>query len=284
MKQPMSLIFSSVCLGLRLGSLSSCNQKPYWNYHNTSTSEEFFVHGNKSVSQLPHYPSAFRTTQIFSEEHNNPYVVAKTDEESRKIWREIHKNLKIKGSYIPISTYGSLMHPKSAALTLKTYRPHPIWINGYERSFNIDTGKYLKNGSRRRTSHDGPKNRAVLNLIKSSGRRCNAIGLEMTEEDFVIARRREGVYSLYPVEVCSYPQGNPCGIAYAWIADESACSKEVLPVKGYYSLVWESVSSSDSLNAFGDSFAEDYLRSTFLANGTSILCVHESYKKVPPQP
>ncbi|WP_100933946.1 gamma-glutamylcyclotransferase family protein [Candidatus Chlamydia corallus] len=284
MKQPVYFIRPIIFLGLGILFLSSCNQKLSLTYHNSSKSEEFFVGGNRSISQLPHYSSAFRAAQVFSQEHNDPHIIAKTDEESRRIWREIHKNLKIKGSYIPISTYGSLMHPKSAALTLKTYRPSPIWINGYERSFNIDTGKYLKNGSRRRTPQDGPENRAVLNLIKSPGQRCNAVGLEMTEEDFIVARKREGIYSLYPVEVCSYPEGSPCGIAYAWIADASIYSKEILPIKGYYSLVWESVSSPDSLNTFGDAFGEDYLRSTFLANGTSILCVHESYKKISPQP
>ncbi|SPN73336.1 hypothetical protein C10C_0154 [Chlamydia serpentis] len=274
----------TVFLGFSLCSLSSCKQKYSFTKENTSNTKGFFVNGNRNISQLPHYPSAFRAAQIFSQEHNDPEIIAKIDEESRRIWREIHKNLKIVTSYIPVSTYGSLMHPKSAALTLKIYRPYPIWINGYERSFNIDTGLYLKNGSRRRTSQDGPENRAVLNLVKAPGRRCNAIGLEMTEEDFVTARKREGIYSLYPVEICSYPEGSPCGIAYAWIADESVCSKDVFPIKGYYSLVWESVSSPEFKNTFGDSFSEDYLRSTFLANGISILCIHESYKQFAPQP
>lgn len=103
--------------------------------------------------------------------------------------------------------------------------------------------------------------------------------LAVTEEDLVACRIRERLYDLVPVTVRSYANGEcVTSIAFAWIANGEfrSTSPDLLPLKQYYSIVWEAVIADDIRNAFGENFARDFLCTTFLVNGQSINQVHDT--------
>ncbi|MEF9497076.1 gamma-glutamylcyclotransferase family protein [Chlamydia sp. 04-14] len=236
---------------------------------------------NLPISDFSSYPVAYTPAQCLAKENTDPKVIEKVNEESRKIWREIHAKMHLTTPYIPMFVYGSLMNPVSAKNTLEEYRPHAVWLHNYVRTFDLDVD--LLGGSTRLTEADGPQNRGFLNLKHAPGKSCNGIVLAIGEDDFVACRRREGVYEFVPVLVSDYGSSNKCShsVAFAWIAGPQACSSDVLPVKGYYSMIWFAVASDDVKEDFGDNFAQDYLDTTFLANGESIKTVHEEYKDSP---
>ncbi|WP_375793466.1 gamma-glutamylcyclotransferase [Chlamydia sp. 12-01] len=233
------------------------------------------------VSDFSSYPAAYTPSQCLSKENMDPKVVERVNAESRRIWNEIHSRMHLTTPYIPMVVYGSLMNPISARNTLEEYRPHAVWLHDYVRIFNLDVR--LFGGSTRLTEADGPKNRGFLNLNHTPGKSCNSIVLAIGEDDFVACRRREGVYEFVPVIVSDYVSSGKCNrsVAFAWIAGPQACSNDILPVKGYYSMIWFAVASDRVEEDFGNNFAQDYLDTTFLANEQSIKAIHEEYKDSP---
>lgn len=227
-------------------------------------------------SCLPSYPAIIDKIDKLSLSRD-PAFIEKNAKESQKIWKEIRRNLHIQGNTIPIVAYGSLMSPRSASTTLTHFKATPVWLCGYMRSFNLDS-KFWK-----KEFHpiNGVNNRGLLSLIQDPTQCCNAVVLEMNEEDFVAARRRESVYRLVPVKVCSYLSEESCNFAYVFVAEEVFCSKDILPLKEYYYLVWSAVSSDESKNLYGENFAQDFLNTSFLANGNSVLQIHSEYQKDP---
>ncbi|WP_201456967.1 gamma-glutamylcyclotransferase family protein [Chlamydia sp. 17-3921] len=228
------------------------------------------------LSCLPSYPAPIDEIEKLSLE-SDPDFIEKINKESHVIWKEIHENLKLQGDTVPIAVYGSLMSPSSAAHTLANFKTMPVWLYGYTRFFNLDQGFWRKSFH----SINGARNRGVLSLVKDQTKRCNAIILEMSEEDFVAARKREECYRLVPVKVCSYPYEESCSLAYVFVAEEVFCSKDILPLKEYYYLVWSAVSSTEAKEAYGKDFAKDFLETSFLANGDSVLCIHSEYQENP---
>ncbi len=225
---------------------------------------------------LPSYPAIIDEIDKLALRKDSVFI-EKNTKESRKIWREIHRNLHMQGDTIPIVAYGSLMSPRSASSTLTHFKATPVWLCGYTRSFNLDA-KFWK-----KEFHpiNGENNRGLLSLRQNPTQRCNAIVLEMNEEDFIAARRRESAYKLIPAKVCSYPSEKSCNFAYVFVAEDIFCSKDILPLKEYYYLVWSAVSSDEAKNLYGENFAEDFLNTSFLANGNSVLQVHSEYQKDP---
>ncbi|WP_348662615.1 gamma-glutamylcyclotransferase [Chlamydia vaughanii] len=244
-------------------------------YRDNTLEQVFCI--NIPVSELSCYSSAYTVSQLLSKECLNLRVKEEADNRSREIWREIHKKLGLTSPYIPIVAYGSLMHPISAKKTLQEYHRHAVWVHDYIRIFDFDLeaiGKVLSEAG-----GDDIENRGVLNLKQETGSSCNAFVLAMGEEDFVACRNRECIYDLVPVVVSDY-SSDSCkrSVAFAWITNNHVRSKKVLPIKGYYSMVWAAVSSDSVKECYGERFSEDYLRTTFLANGESITTIHKEYQ------
>ena len=229
--------------------------------------------------------AAYTFEQVLTKANRDPEVIARVDEESKEIWKKLCSKLGT-GDHVPILAYGSLMNPASLKKTITSLvkDPSPVWICDYVRVFNysIETIGSLN----RVTELDGPLNRAVLNLAYAPGSCCTALVLCLNEEDFLSCRRREGVYDLVPVKVRPYLIQDSCvsfpEVAYAWIVRrEEGCSRPVLPIKGYYSMIWDAVSSEATVTAFGEKFPQDYLDTTFLFDGRSVRVIHDEYKKAP---
>ncbi|BAE81198.1 hypothetical protein [Chlamydia felis Fe/C-56] len=233
------------------------------------------------ISEFSSYSAAYTPAQCLSKENKNPKVIEKVDQESLKIWKEIHEKMHLTTPYVPIVVYGSLMNPISAKNTLQEYHSHAVWIHDYVRVFNLDTR--LFGGSSRVTDVDGEDNRGALNLNFSQGESCNGIVLAISEDDFVSCRRREGVYNCVPVVISDYVSSGQChrSVAYAWVAGDQVCSNYVLPLKSYYSMIWEGITADSVRESFGDNFSQEYLNTTFLADGRSIKTIHDEYKDAP---
>ncbi len=257
--------------------LSGCSQPTFTK--DASVDQVFCI--NLPISDFSSYPAAYTPAQCLAKENKDPKVIARVDEESRRIWREIHAKMNLTTPYIPMFVYGSLMNPASARNTLEEYHPYAVWLRDYVRIFNLDVD--CVGGTTRLTEADGPKNRGFLNLKRMPGKSCNGIVLGIGEDDFVSCRRREGVYEFVPVVVSDYRPTGKCNrsIAFAWIAGPQVCSSDVLPVKGYYSMIWAAVESDNVKKNFGENFAQDYLDTTFLSNEQSIKTIHEEYKDAP---
>ncbi|SYX09047.1 hypothetical protein C834K_0593 [Chlamydia poikilotherma] len=269
---------SITCLfGCLLLVLSGCSEPVSLKNH--SVDQVFCI--NLPISDFSSYPAAYTPAQCLAKENKDPKVIERANKESRRIWREIHAKMHLTSPYIPMFVYGSFMNPISARNTLEEYHPHAVWLHDYVRIFNLDID--LLGGCARLTEADGPKNRGFLNLKRASGKSCNGIILAIGEDDFVACRRREGVYEFVPVIVSDYTSLGKCNhsIAFAWIAGSQVCSSDILPVKGYYSMIWAAVDSDNVKEDFGDNFAQDYLDTTFLSNEQLIKTIHEEYKDSP---
>ncbi len=110
----------------------------------------------------------------------------------------------------------------------------------YVRIYNLDTR--LLGGSSRLTDLDGKDNHAALNFKYAPTKNCNGIFLAIGEDDFLACCRREADYDCIPVIISDYAPSGQCThrrVAYAWIAGDQACTDHVLPLKGYYFMVWE---------------------------------------------
>ncbi|EPP35292.1 hypothetical protein CP10139811_0194 [Chlamydia ibidis] len=211
---------------------------------------------------LAPYPPAYTVSQIMSKECENPIIVSKTEKESRAIWKEIQSHLNPESSYIPMIAYGSLMNLESAKKTISDYIiVDYVWVHDYQRVFNLDYAIFFQ-------KCDFPES-AVLNIRPSIGSRCNSVLLFINEDDFVACRQREKIYWLVPVNISPYPVGTKQYTAFAWVAFD-ALSRDILPLRSYYQMVW------DGIVGYKD-FAEDYLNTTFLANGQSIRDIHQAY-------
>ncbi|SGA01402.1 gamma-glutamylcyclotransferase family protein [Chlamydia abortus] len=266
-------------LGCVLLILTGCSQS-ISSKNSTDTLEQVFCI-QFPVSDFLSYPAAYLPSQYLSKEYLDPKVSESVDNESRRIWKEIHTKMQLTTPYIPIVVYGSLMNPISAQHTLQEYYPHAVWLHNYVRVYNLDIR--LFESSFRVTDADGEDNHGALNLKYAPGKRCNGIVLALGEDDFVACRRREGVYDCIPVVVSDYISSGQCkhSVAYAWIAGDQVCTQHVLPVKGYYSMIWDGITSDNVRESFGEHFSEDYLETTFLADGRSVKTIHDEYKDAP---
>ncbi|AFS25259.1 putative lipo domain protein [Chlamydia psittaci M56] len=109
-------------LGCVLLILTGCSQS-ISSKNSTDMLEQVFCI-KLPVSDFLSYPAAYLPSQYLSKENIDPKVIERVDNESRKIWKEIHTKMQLTTPYIPIVVYGSLMNPISAQNTLQEYHPH----------------------------------------------------------------------------------------------------------------------------------------------------------------
>lgn len=196
-------------------------------------------------------------------------------EESRSIFRAACEALGTEE--LPIVGYGSLINPQSAARTLSSQscieRGCGVWVYGYRRIFDF----VWPFRCQRTTSLDGSKAVASLNIRPAApSERFNGVLYWISEDDFVALRAREAAYDLVPVRGLVHAEHPYPFRAYAWsVSERSFLRHDVTPRPAYYPIMWEAVSDPRCERLLGTRAADDYLDSTYLANGRSIREVHQ---------
>lgn len=183
-------------------------------------------------------------------------------------WDSLENDLKNNGfSSLPVVAYGSLVNPKSAAVTFQdnSKRSHlPVIAFGVRRIFNYEMSTKV-----RRYGPVTGRNRAALNVetTEKIDDVVNGILFEIALEEIPAFRGREKGYDLVPVATISWNEINdPPFLAYILrcpdgpIDGKSLTNDQIDPHKQYY------LTCRGGAHEIGEDFLHFWLETTFLAD------------------
>ncbi|WP_194843786.1 hypothetical protein [Candidatus Clavichlamydia salmonicola] len=150
-----------------------------------------------------------------------------------------------------------------------------IKIYGFKRLFNCQNSFFYYSSHQPDSSNVG-----ILNICPAQKDDfLTAVVYKVNQEDFLHLRQAYPGYNLVPVVAQEYNQPtHPFFICYTWEADPLYINDSILPSRHAYSLIWQLLDSPEYIKKYGLPFSKDYLNTTFLADGHSVMEIHEEYK------
>lgn len=194
--------------------------------------------------------------------------------DSGTVWGDIQSAL---GSFghtdvIPVVLYDDLMNPSTLSGVVEASWTTVVDVRNAIRTFN-----YL-NRSTKTSKEASDKNCADLNVVllgnQSSNSRVSAIFCGVSRAAFSALCQHYPHHSLLPVLVSKTTSTNEevysCGYIFSVTDPNYISSPGDLPSTQRFKKIWNDVSSTTTVNAYGEKFIDDFIQTTFSANGDSI--------------
>jgi hypothetical protein len=166
--------------------------------------------------------------------------------------------------------YGTLLYADSVGDTIgsaaKTKVYHPVIIYGFKRLFNLLPSHYKPSFKISKM----PLEKAAANIIASGESKFNGLAFEVSEAELADIDKRERSYKRIETIMYDFKSGEPKGTAFVYSADEQ---KAILSDDPSYLPDWEDISwARTGAYRHGKEFGKMYDRTTFLADGSTLVC------------